>query len=495
MPTTLPASPRLWERLDRPDSAALHGLLSGAAWMLMGVLLGITMSNELVIPDLFEGIPQMVFSRLRPTHVNIMLFGFLTTTFWGAWYYLVPRLCKAPLQSNRAANILLFVWNVAVIVGSLAVMNGDTQGREYSEYPWYVDWVVEAGLIANFLIIFKTILSRKEPKLYVSLWYIGGSVIWIAMLYAIGSVIWHPWTTVLANGQIQRSGAITGLDDAVWNWFYGHNVFGLYITTGGLAIVYYLVPKITRQPLYSHLMSLIGFWSIALFYSETGQHHLLQAPIPNWLKILAVVGSVSLIVPVFAFTTNIFMTMRGAWGLMLENVPLRFILTGAIFYLLVSIQGSVQSLLSVNRFVHWTQWVIAHAHLALLGAFGFIASGTMLYMVPQIVRRPLWSRNLADAQFWLMFLGLSGFFWALTAAGLAQSSAAITLGQQWVRLYPVVKPYFELRSVFGGMIVVGVVMQFVNLIQTVRVPVPDAAARRRESLANLQELPVPVTVE
>lgn len=496
MPTRLRLSfQRFWERLDRPDSAALHGLLSGAVWFLVGVLLGIVMSNELIMPNLFAGVAPLVFSRLRPTHVNIMLFGFLSTAFWGAWYFMVPRLCKTPLQSNRAANILLFVWNLTIVVGSLALVNGQTQGKEYSEYPWYVDWVVEAGLIANALIIYRTILARREPKLYVSLWYISGTVLWIAILYFIGSVMWHPWTTIGADGQIQRSGAIVGLDDAVWNWFYGHNVFGLYITTGGIAIVYYLVPKLSRRPLYSHLMSLIGFWSIALLYTNTGQHHLLQAPIPNWLKIISVIGSISLIVPVFTFTTNVMMTMRGQWGQMLENIPLRFILVGALFYLSVSFQGSVQSLISVNRFTHWTQWTIGHAHLALLGAFGFIASGTMLYMVPQIVRRPLWSKNLADAQFWLMFLGITGFFWALTAAGLVQSSAAITLGQQWVRLYPVVKPYFELRSAFGGMIVVAVVFQLINLVQTVRVPALDALARRRQSLAELQELPAPAALD
>jgi len=241
--------------------------------------------------------------------------------------------------------------------------------------------------------------------------------------------------------------------------------------------------------LYSHTMSLIGFWAIALLYTNTGQHHLLQAPIPNWLKVISIIGSISLIIPVFAFSVNLFMTMRGQWGQMLENIPLRFLLTGAFFYLTVSFQGSIQSLMSVNRFVHFTQWVVAHAHLALLGAFGFIAAGTLTYMVPQIARRPLWSRNLADAQYWLMLLGITGFFWSLTAAGLAQSSAWVTEGLQVTRAYTVVKPYFYLRTVFGGMIVIGAVMQLVNLVQTVRVPALDAAARRRETLVALQEIP------
>ena len=236
-------------------------------------------------------------------------------------------------------------------------------------------------------------------------------------------------------------------------------------------------------------MSLIGFWSIALLYTNTGMHHLLQAPIPNWLKVISIIGSISLFIPVFAFNTNLFMTMRGHWGLMLENIPLRFVLTGAFFYLSVSFQGSIQSLMSVNRFVHFTQWVVAHAHLALLGAFGFIASGAMLYMVPQIVRKPLWSRNLADTQYWLMLLGINGFFWALTAAGLAQASAWTTLGEQVVKAYPVVKPYFYLRSAFGGMIVVGVWMQLINLVMTIRQPAPDPAMARRTQIAGLQEIP------
>jgi cbb3-type cytochrome c oxidase subunit I len=508
-----PAEPKhssLWERLDKPDSAALHGLVSGAVWFVIGVLYGLVMSNELTTPDLFAGVGPLVFSRLRPAHINIVLFGFLSTAFFGAWYFIVPRLCQTPLRSERAANILLFLWNTTVVIGVIALMAGDTQGKEYTEFPWYIDWPVLVLMCMNGVIIFQTIAARREPKMYVSLWYIGGSVVWIAIMYFIGNTMWHPFTTYLtAEGHrhilwdnnasnlpegvtnLQRTGSLIGLDDAVWNWFYGHNVFGLYITTGGIAITYYLVPKLARRPLYSHLMSLIGFWSIALLYTNTGQHHLLQAPIPNWLKVISVIGSIALFIPVFSFSINIFMTMRGQWGQMLENTPLRFILTGAFFYLAASFQGSVQSLMSVNRFVHFTQWTIAHAHLALLGAFGFIASGATLYMVPQIVKKPLWSRNLADTQYWLMLLGINGYFWAITAAGLAQASAWVSLGEQVVKAYPVVKPYFLLRSVFGGMIVVGVVMQLINVVMTIRQTVRSRAEDRLREIAALQELSAP----
>ncbi len=501
-----------WENLDRPDSAALHGLFSGAAWIVVTTIFGFIMSNELTTPDIFAGIPQLTFSRLRPAHISAGLFGIFSAGMFGGWYFIVPRLCKTALRSNRAANLLLFFWNLFVLLGLGAILNGDTTGKEYAEFPWWVDWPVLALMGANAVIIFQTIAARREPKIYVSLWYIGGSLVWVAMMYFIGHVMWHPFTTYLdqyghkhilwSNNasnipdgvtDFQRTSSLTGLNDAVWNWFYGHNLFGLFITTGGIALVYYLVPKLSRRPLYSHMMSLVGFWSIALLYSNTGQHHLLQAPIPNWLKVISVVGSVGLIIPVFSFSVNIFMTMRGQWGQMLENIPLRFVMTGAFFYLAVSFQGSVQALMSVNRFVHFTQWVIAHSHLAFLGAFAFISSATMLYMVPQIVRKPLWSRNLADFQFWLMVIGVNGYFWALTAAGLAQASAWTTLGEQVVKAYPVVKPYFLLRTVFGGMYMIAVIMQGINLVMTVRQKMPSAAEKRNLGIADLQEIGAPTT--
>ena len=208
---------------------------------------------------------------------------------------------------------------------------------------------------------------------------------------------------------------------------------------------------------------------------------------------ISIVGSVARIIPVFSFSVNIYMTMRGQWGQMLENIPLRFVLAGSFFYLAVSFQGTVQAFMTVNRYVHFTQWVIAHSHLAFLGAFAFISSATMLYMVPQIVRKPLWSRNLADFQFWMMLIGVNGYFWALTAAGLAQGSAWVTLGEQVVKAYPVVKPYFLLRSVFGGMYMIAVMMQGINLYMTIRQKMPSEAEKRNLGIAGLQEIGAPAT--
>ena len=180
----------LWERLDRPDSAALHGLLSGAGWIVLTTLFGFIMSNELTTPEIFSGIPQLVFSRMRPAHISMGLFGIFSAGMYGGWYFIVPRLCKTPLRSNRAANLLLFFWNLSVFLGVGAILNGDTQGKEYTEFPWWIDWPVFTLMCVNAVIIFQTIAARREPKLYVSLWYIGGSVVWVAMMYFIGNVMW-----------------------------------------------------------------------------------------------------------------------------------------------------------------------------------------------------------------------------------------------------------------------------------------------------------------
>ena len=379
----------LWDRLDRPDSAALHGLFSGAAWFLVAVLFGITMSEELTTPDIFSGIAALVFSRLRPSHVNIVMFGFLATSMYGAWYFVVPRLCRTPLRSNRMANLLLFFWNLSVIVGTAAIMGGDSKGKEYAEWPWYVNWPVEILLVLNIVIIYKTIAARREPKLFVSLWYIGGTVAWIAMMYFVGNVMWHPFTTYwTADGHLhvvwdnlartvslpdqnivsyQSTGSVIGLDDAVGNWFYGHNVLGLFITTGFIPVVYYLVPKITRRPLYSHIMSLIGFWSIALLYTNTGQHHLLQAPIPNWLKIVAIVGSIGLFIPSFYVQHEPVHDDAWAVGAGSDEHTPTLPADRSVLLSRGLVPGVHPILMSVNRFVHFTQWVIAHAHLALLG--------------------------------------------------------------------------------------------------------------------------------
>ena len=275
------------------------------------------------------------------------------------------------------------------LLGLIGLLTGHSQGREYGEFIWPLDILLLVIWCANIVNILATVQLRTIRPIYVCVWFFIASPIWLAVDYAIGNVIWRP-------GEIwgAPSGALeNSLSDAILNWWYSHNLFGLWLTPMLVAMTLYLVPRITNTPLYSYTLSLVSFWGIAFFYTGVGHHHLLQSPTPAWLKTIATVSSWSLLIPVFAFTINILGTMKGNWDKFFTNLPLRFTLTAFFFYLLVNIQGAFEALQPFNQLTHFTNFVVAHAHLALLGAFTILGMGVIDYMVAQIYKRPLWSRS------------------------------------------------------------------------------------------------------
>jgi cbb3-type cytochrome c oxidase subunit I len=285
-------------------------MLTAAAWIVFGVLMGLILALQFVFPDLFRGVPWLVFSRLRQAHTNTVMFAFLSGGMMGLWLYIVPRLTGRQLWSERLGNVSMLLWNLAVLVGIVGLVTAHTQSREYAEMIWIVDVGVMVVLVLNLINLYMTVAHRVEPKLYVSLWYISGTLIWMPMLYFIGNVMWNPPT-----------GALTGINDTIFNWFYGHNVLGLWFTTGLLAVIYYIVPRETRTLLYSHFLSLIAFWGIVFFYTGVGAHHLLWAPIPYWLKTIAVAESIGMILPVVAFMMNIFHQFCSSVAYRFSRVP------------------------------------------------------------------------------------------------------------------------------------------------------------------------------
>ncbi|HDY89407.1 MAG TPA: hypothetical protein ENH82_14990 [bacterium] len=255
--------------------------------MMTATLIGLTAAVELVAPDLLGNIAWLQFGRIRPIHVNLVLFGFLVPAFFGASLYFIPILCRTKLYSEKLANFTVLAWNLALAAIVITLMMGITQGREYAELTWGIDIAVIIALSLYMYNLIKTVASRKEQLLYVSIWYICGGVFLTIPLYALGNTIWVPST-----------GALTGVTDAIWLWFYGHNIFGFLITPLAVGTAYYIIPRSTRSPIYSHTLSLIGFWAIFVIYTHTGAHHLIQAPIPVWLKVIAIVDSMCLIIPV-----------------------------------------------------------------------------------------------------------------------------------------------------------------------------------------------------
>jgi cbb3-type cytochrome c oxidase subunit I len=440
----------------RENSAAANFMMSAAGWLIVGVLMGLVLAIEFVFPDFAKGIGWLVFGRLRQAHVNTVLFAWLSGAMMGTWLYIVPRLTGRRLWSELLGNICAFLWNVSLAAGIVLILNGYTQSREYAELVWAIDVPVMIVLILNMFNIYMTVSRRVEPKLFVSMWYIIGTVMWFPMLYFIGNVMWHPAT-----------GALTGVNDSIFNWFYGHNVLGLWFTTGLLAVIYYIVPRETSTPLYSHFLSLIAFWGIAFFYTGVGAHHLLWAPIPYWLKTVAVAESFGMVIPVLAFLFNIMLTMRGNWHRMRSSVPLLYVVTGWAAYILVSFQGSNQALRGVNELTHFTQYVPGHAHLALMFFAASTLIGAMYYMIPRIYGCAIYSTRLAKAQYAFYVIGFTTFFIGFMLAGLTQGSSWVHVGLPVWAVLPGLRPYMALRIMGGTLLVTSFSMFAWNMMATV----------------------------
>ncbi|MCB9149110.1 MAG: cbb3-type cytochrome c oxidase subunit I [Caldilineaceae bacterium] len=446
------------------DSAARLWLYSSIVWLTIVDLFGLILALELISPNLFAGVPWLLFGRVRPLHVNGVIFPWLSMMYWGALFYMIPRLTgRRGMWSERLAIWTAWAFNVWFVLGIITIMAGMTQGREYAEFIWPLDIVLIVLWFSNVFNMLMTVATRRVKPLYVTTWWALAAPLWLGADYIIGNVIWRPGA-IWGNGV---SGALdTSMADGMLNWWYAHNLFGLWLTPMLLAGLYYLVPRITKTPLYSHTLSLISFWGMAFFYTGVGHHHLLQTPTPGWLKTIAILSSISLLIPVFAFTVNILMTMRGNWEKFFTNLPLRFGLTAFVFYFLVNVQGSFEAIQSFNRLTHFTNFVVAHAHLALLGAFTFLGMGLIDYIIPQILKKPLYSARLAEWQYWLIVIGFLGFFWALTIAGFIQGQAWLR-GIPEVNVIPFLRPYFMARAIFGAMIVLSGIVQAYNIYRTV----------------------------
>jgi len=449
-------------------------------WFPFFATFGFLLAIKFFIPTFLGDTWWMTFGVVRPAHTNGVLFGFVSSGLIGSMLWIMPRLCGSPLYRPRLAILAAFLWNGAILAGIIWILLGGSQGREYAELPWAIDVLVMAGLLLIGYIVFGTIAKRKEKKLYVSLWYYMGTFLWFPIVYFVGNVMWQP-----------ASGSLNGIQDAIFNWYYGHNVLGLWFTTLGIPAWYYFVPKMINRPLYSHLLSLIAFFTIAFFYTGVGGHHLLQAPIPEWLKTIAVIMSILMLVPVITFATNIMLTIRNSWHKVIGNPGLQFVMAGFVMYILASIQGSLQALRDTNAFIHFSQWPVGHAHLALLGGFGFLAVGATVYLVPRLLHVKLYSASLMRLTWWTAFIGFASFFAAMTVAGLVANS------NWWVHINVVetlvtLRVHFIWRAISGGVVVLAAFLFAYNIILTYarsRQPHEEEVRKPAEAITTLAPSP------
>ncbi|MFB3881553.1 MAG: cbb3-type cytochrome c oxidase subunit I [Armatimonadota bacterium] len=430
--------------------------MSSAAWFLVAALWGMASAMHLFAPDLFRNVGVLEFGRMRPAHTNLMLFGFTSLGLIGGGLYVAPVMLRTPLFSERLANLAMWLWNLALVVTTVTLPIGLTQGREYAELVYPAKLLLLAALVVLLYVLVMTVMRRQESLLYVSVWYICGAVLWTTLIYPLGNVMWHP-----------RTGALFGTVDAIWLWFYGHNIFGLLLTPLAVGMAYYIMPRVAKAPLYSHTLSLVGFWALLAFYTHIGTHHLIQAPVPTWLKTVSIVDSIGMLIPVTAVLVNLWLTTKDRLGGFLESVPGKFVFAGSVWYLITCVQGPMQSLPSVQTYTHFNNWVIGHAHIAVAGFSGSIALGTLWYVLPLVSKRRVYSVGLVNLQFWLFLIGIGGFFGVLTAAGLIQG-AAWANGETVYRALPLISPYMGLRALFGVLVLSAALVGLYNVVMTLR---------------------------
>jgi cytochrome c oxidase cbb3-type subunit 1/cytochrome c oxidase cbb3-type subunit I/II len=429
-------------------------MLTSAAWFAAATSFGMIGAGYLIAPDFLANIEYIHFGRVRPMHINAVLFGFITPGLLAAAFYYFPKLLRTELFSEKLGVFSAIFWNITVLAGVIAISLGYTQGREYAELPWTVDIMVVISFSLVVINILMTVRRRKEPILFVSVWYTTAAVILTSLTYCLGNVIWKPDT-----------GALMGIPDAILLWFYGHNIFGLLLTPMGLGIAYYVLPIATRSPLYSHTLSLLGFWSLIIVYTHIGTHHLLQVPVPTWLKTISIVDSVAMVIPVMIVLINLWYTVKGKLGAIHANIGAKFVFTGTIYYFFVNIQGSMMALPHVQRITHFNNWVVGHAHIGVLGFAGVTALGGMYFILPRITGKPLYSKFLADVQYWLVLIGITGFAVVLTTVGLIQGNAWYN-GETLYRTLPEIQLYYILRASLGTMIMIGAYLGLYNVIRS-----------------------------
>lgn len=431
------------------DKSARWFMYFSIIFFMVTILVGLTMAIKFIFPDFLGGIAALSFGRIRAIHTNGVLFGWLLAANMGLAYYVVPRLTGTKLFSEKLGMATLGLW-VFIILGAVVTLaSGDTQAREYLELNWWLDVLVTIAWVLFAVNIIATIAKRKYEQMYVSLWYIMGTIFWTAILWIVGNLPVY-----------------SGVNDANVNWWFGHNAVGLIFTPMGVAMAYYFIPKATGNPLYSHKLSIIGFWTIAFLYIWNGAHHILFGPVPTWLQTVAILFSVSLLIPVWTVIANFFGTLRGKWAQ--GNYIVKFLLAGTVFYLLTCFQGPMHSLRSVNQIVSKTDWIVGHAHMAVFGAFSFFAIAGIYFALPKMLKRPMFSDRLAEWHFWLSFIGFLGFAISLWIGGFIQGLQWMDYTISFLDTVKAMFPYYLVRM-FSAFLMVGAQLIFaINVYKTVR---------------------------
>ena len=405
------------------------------AWLLVASAAGLTASIKLHEPDWLVQQAWLTFGRIRTLHLNAVAYGWAPMAGLGIAMFVIPRLLKTPLMGMRFAFAGAILWNAGLVAGLGSVAVGLSDGLEWLEIPWQISILFAAGGALIALPLVFTLVNRRVEHLYVSVWYMACALFWLPVLFIVAKL----------------PGVHQGVQQAAMNWWFGHNVLGLFYTPLALASVYYFLPKVIGRPIQSYNLSLLGFWGLAFFYGQVGGHHLIGGPVPEWMVTLSIVQSMMMIIPVAAFTVNQYQTLQGRLSALRFSPTLRFIGVGGLMYTASSVQGSLEALRSVNAVTHFTHYTVGHAHLGLYGFVSFVFFGAMYFVMPRVMAREWPYPRLISAHFWLASVGIAVYFWSLTIGGWLQGQAMLDAARPFMDSVAVTLPWLQARSVGGAL--------------------------------------------
>ncbi len=451
----------------RYDNRTIQGfILSAMAWGVVGILIGLLISVQLWAPAA-NFAPYLTYGRLRPAHTNGLALGLGGGAIFGLCLYIVMRLSGRPLLFPRLARAQLWLFNVTIAAAVLSLLAGYTQSNEYAELEWPLDLAVVVLWVMFAANVFGTIARRREPQMYVALWYVIGTVIAVAILWIVNNLS-------IPAGLTKSYHLFSGVNSANVEWWYGHNIVGFFFTTPILAMFYYFLPKSTGLPIFSHRLSILSFWSLVFGYLWTGAHHLVYSPLPDWLQTLGIVFTLFLIAPSWGSVVNGYYTVGADWSKMRSNYLTKFFVIGITFYGLQTVQGPTQALRVVSQLVHFTDWVPGHVHMGTMGWVTMVVTGSIYYVIPRIHGTTIYSERIADVHFWLVLVGQLLFSVTMWITGIQQgamwkaTNADGTLKYTFVETLAKNYPYWHTRTLAGLVFAVGMLFFVYNVLMTIR---------------------------
>jgi cytochrome c oxidase cbb3-type subunit I/II len=445
---------------------------------IVGMLVGLLAALQLYMPSLNMGLQYTTFGRIRPLHTNAVIFAFVGNAIFMGIYYSLQRLCKAPMYSKLLSRIHFWGWQLIIVAAAVTLPLGITTSKEYAELEWPIDIAIALVWVVFGINMIGTILKRRERHIYVAIWFYLATFITIAVLHIVNSF-------EMPVSLFKSYSLYAGVQDALVQWWYGHNAVAFFLTTPYLGMMYYFLPKAADRPVYSYRLSILHFWTLIFIYIWAGPHHLLYSTLPDWAQSLGVVFSIMLIAPSWGGMINGLLTLRGAWDKVREDPILKFMVVAVTCYGMSTFEGPMLSLKNVNAIAHFSDWVVAHVHIGGLGWNGFMTFGILYWLIPKLYATPLFSKKLANLHFWLGTLGIIFYAVPLYFSALVQTLMWKEFNSDGLLAYPnflettlQIIPMYVFRSVGGGLYLIGALVMVYNLIKTAAIGkfIPEEAA-------------------